>query len=171
MTKEEKKRSQHLSSKKWNAANKDKVKADCKKWRESHKQPFYIVYCIPNEDPPYVGKTNNPRYRMFNHKSKGKDLGEDGKEWFILDVCMTNKEALDSERAFHDQGYGGRRMRGGIARRVVLQIDKHTNEVIAEHESIQQAARSMGCRGGNISDTLSGKNKTARGYRWRYKNN
>ena len=112
MTKEEK--SEY--GKKWREANKEERSENSKRDRESYIQPFYVVYCIPNEDPPYCGKTNNPYNRMLWHKYNGKDLGEEGNEWFILDVCMTNKEALDSERAFHRQGYGGgdRRSKGYI---------------------------------------------------------
>ncbi len=82
-------------NKKWRAANKERKQAYGRAERKRHKQPFYIVYCIPNEEPPYVGKTHSPSMRMAHHKSRGKDLGEEGDEWFILDVCMTNREALD----------------------------------------------------------------------------
>ena len=72
---------------------------------EAHKIPFTIIYCLPNENPPYVGKTMNPTYRMLQHKSMERDPSD----WFILDICNTDKEAVAVERSYHNKGYSGKR--------------------------------------------------------------
>ena len=69
-------------------------------YKEKHTLPFYIVYCLPNEEVPYCGKTNQPKIRMAKHK-------RDTSDWFILGVCKTEDEAMSLERSYHDKGYGG----------------------------------------------------------------
>ena len=70
--------------------------------------PFYIVYCIPNEFPPYCGMTNRPLRRMEEHRYyNDRDLGPEGDEWYVLNVCETRAEALAKEREYHLQGFGG----------------------------------------------------------------
>ena len=81
---------------------------DNRRRHHERKLPFYIVYCLPNVEPPYAGVTINPSHRMLNHKSKGRDTSD----WFILDVCMTDVEAFKSERGYHIQGYGGAKDEG-----------------------------------------------------------
>lgn len=51
----------------------------------------------------------------------------------------------------------------------VLQIDKRTNEVIAEFPSIKEIERIFGYSHQNISACCRGKRKTAYGYKWQYK--
>jgi hypothetical protein len=68
--------------------------------------PYYVVYCLPDfngTDDAYVGKTNNPYYRTSNHRRNGNDT----KEWFILGVAATDKEALAVEATYHALGYEG----------------------------------------------------------------
>lgn len=66
-------------------------------------------------------------------------------------------------------------------RKPVLQIHLDTGEVIAEYESISEAARVMGVKSGNISEVCIGKMKLTKsgkkylcnscaGFTWRYKN-
>ena len=52
----------------------------------------------------------------------------------------------------------------------VLQIDKYTNEVIAEFPSASEVQRQFGFLHSQISLCCNGKNKQAYGYIWRYKN-
>lgn len=58
-------------------------------------------------------------------------------------------------------------------RMAVLQIDKATNKVIAEHESVQAAHRNTGVSDGSICYCCLGKYgfKTAGGFKWAYKKN
>lgn len=61
-----------------------------------------------------------------------------------------------------------------VDRRItVLQIDKETNKVIAEHESVQAAHRATNISDGSICYCCLGKYgfKTAGGYKWAYKKN
>lgn len=51
----------------------------------------------------------------------------------------------------------------------VLQIDKNTDEVIAEYHSVLEAARQLGINNSNISKCCLGKYKQAYGYKWKYK--
>ena len=51
----------------------------------------------------------------------------------------------------------------------VLQIDKNTNDVIAEFPSIHQVERDLGLNFKNISSCCNNKRKTAYGFIWRYK--
>lgn len=55
----------------------------------------------------------------------------------------------------------------------VLQIDKNTNEIIAEFESVKEALVAVGAgpKSGGLSNCLAenGRNKTYRGYKWKCK--
>lgn len=51
----------------------------------------------------------------------------------------------------------------------VLQIDKNTNEIIAEFLSISEAQRQLGYNQSGISNCCLGKRNTAYGFKWRYK--
>tara|TARA_R110002050_G_scaffold277475_1_gene423133 strand:+ start:2149 stop:2682 length:534 start_codon:yes stop_codon:yes gene_type:complete len=86
-------------------SNKEEILIQNKARYESHRLPndMYIVYCLPNEEIPYCGMTSNPHYRMRNHRKMGRDTND----WFILQVCSSEKEARKVERQYHDLGYGG----------------------------------------------------------------
>ena len=51
----------------------------------------------------------------------------------------------------------------------VFQIDKNTNEVIAEFPSIKEVQRQLGINQSNISECCLGKRNTAGGFKWQYK--
>lgn len=51
----------------------------------------------------------------------------------------------------------------------VLQIDKNTNEVIAEFPSIREVERQLGFANTHISDCCNGKFKQVYGYKWSFK--
>lgn len=51
----------------------------------------------------------------------------------------------------------------------VLQIDKNTNEIIAEFFSLSEINRQFGYSTGHISECCNGKLKTAYGYKWEFK--
>ena len=93
-------------NKEWFKANPGYFKDYSKARREAKTLPYYIVYCLPDfngTDDAYVGKTNNPCYRMANHRS----LGNNTKGWFILGIVATDKEALAIEATYHALGYKG----------------------------------------------------------------
>ena len=76
----------------------------------------YYIYILPNYvregEGPYVGKSKSPRTRVYHHKHIGRDTSE----WFILDECETNEEALAKEAAYHAQGFGGRTNEENVGR-------------------------------------------------------
>lgn len=51
----------------------------------------------------------------------------------------------------------------------VLQIDKNTNEVIAEFPSTAEAGRKLGFANSHISACCRGRLKTHKGFKWKYK--
>ncbi len=63
----------------------------------------WIVYQLPNEEN-YVGKTNNPTYRMRRHKTDGRDTTG----WVELHRFDTEIEALAKEAEYHEMGYPGK---------------------------------------------------------------
>lgn len=52
----------------------------------------------------------------------------------------------------------------------IIQIDKDTNEIIKEWESLTIAGKELGILSSSISSCLTGRFKTAGGFKWRYKN-
>ena len=52
----------------------------------------------------------------------------------------------------------------------VLQLDKLTNEIIAEFPSVKEVQEKLGFNRGSISRCCTGNLKSAYGYIWRYKN-
>lgn len=52
----------------------------------------------------------------------------------------------------------------------VLQIDIGTGKVMQEYPSIREAERQMKVSQGSITDCLNGKQKSCRGFHWKYKN-
>lgn len=53
----------------------------------------------------------------------------------------------------------------------VLQINKETNEIIAEFSSLAEASKFTGIASSTICNVCKGKGKTAGGFKWQYKNN
>ena len=52
----------------------------------------------------------------------------------------------------------------------VLQLDKETNEILAEFPSLAAATAKTGIATSTISNVCKGKGKTAGGFKWKYKN-
>ena len=52
----------------------------------------------------------------------------------------------------------------------VLQLNKETNEIIAEFNSLKEASEKTGIIKSTICQVCNGKGKTAGGYKWKYKN-
>jgi hypothetical protein len=84
--------------------NEQKTKKSVERYRNSLKlHGLHIVYCLPNNNNPYVGVTNQPRTRMLEHNSKGNDTSD----WFVLRVCESRRDALDIEKDYHSLGFAG----------------------------------------------------------------
>nr|DAP18763.1 MAG TPA: Intron encoded nuclease repeat motif [Crassvirales sp.] len=63
---------------------------------------------------------------------------------------MSNREALEIEST-------------------LIKKYKSHGQISAEFNSVSDAADSLGCGTGSISNCLKGRYKTAAGYKWRYK--
>jgi hypothetical protein len=99
-------------------SRKDGLQASCKKcfreypsssseytskYIQSKRKTYHIVYLLVDEN--YVGVTDNPTRRMWEHKSKyNRNTGN----WIVLGKFNTRQEALKREAELHDQGYEGR---------------------------------------------------------------
>lgn len=57
----------------------------------------------------------------------------------------------------------------GKCSKPILQIDKNTNKVIAEFPSLREVKRLFGYKPQNISVCCNGKQNTAYGFKWKYK--
>ena len=73
-------------------------------YREHVKLSYHIVYLLPDHN--YVGVTNNPVYRMSNHRKKGFNRNTDN--WIELARFESREDALKREAEYHDKGYEGR---------------------------------------------------------------
>jgi predicted GIY-YIG superfamily endonuclease len=77
-------------------ANKDKVDAKSKEYASQYKDDFYTLYYLKEEH--YIGITNQPKIRMYTHKSNGKYV----LDYEVVSTFKTKREALDAESIFHD---------------------------------------------------------------------
>lgn len=67
----------------------------------------------------------------------------------------------------YNHAYGTARERNVQSKRkIVQQLDPITGAVIREYPSLAAAARAVGC---GINNCVTGRNKSAHGYQWRYK--
>ena len=117
----------------------------------------------PNNYPQVNHKTENPS-RNFVY------INEDG----TVDLEKSELEWCTNE---YNSNYGTRNKRVAEAHKgkkhsekSVLQIDPVTNEVIAEFPSGRAVQRQLGFSQSHISACCLKKQKTCRGYIWRYKN-
>ena len=108
---------------------------------------------------------------QVNHKDENKEnnfvyINEDG----TIDLEKSNLEWCDN---YYNSHYGTRFERifkkttNGKCSKPVLQIDKNTNEVIAEFPSMAEVERQLGIS--NVSNCCTGKQKTCGGYKWQFK--
>ena len=137
---------------------------------------MYLVHRLVSE--AFIPNPNN--YQQVNHKDENTSNN-----------CVSNLEYCD---VLYNNNYGTRNKRisekhKGVLfseehkkklskaltnrsdkSKPVLQIDKNTNEIIAEFPSAAEAGRQLGFQtNGHISECCKGKYKQAYGYIWRYK--
>lgn len=114
----------------------------------NHKDENTSNNCISNLEYCDVLYNNNyaTRNKRISEKHKGVLFSEEHKN--NLSKALTNR----SDKS-----------------KPVLQIDKNTNEVIAEFPSAAEAGRHLGLIKSHISECCRGKMKSAYGYKWIYK--
>ena len=103
----------------------------------------------------------NPRgYNIINHKDRNpRNNAIDNLEWCSISYNVTYDNArARSSRTRYNNMYGFKR---------VAQYDL-TGRLITTFESSASAARAIGCSQGSISNSCTGRAKTAGGYKWRY---
>ena len=104
---DEQKAAQKIYRAKWNKANKDKIAAQNKRFRESVNPNYYRKYTpeygndgfwtVYKLSSGYIGQTCNLYSRMANHKSR---YGRDINGHTVLATCYTKQEALDLEALY-----------------------------------------------------------------------
>jgi hypothetical protein len=87
-------------------ANKEKLYAYDKDYRESQKDGLYTVYYLKEEH--YAGMTNSLSCRLRYHKSVHNRHVEDVE---VIGKYETKAEAIRVEAALHAMGYNGRHPR------------------------------------------------------------
>ena len=93
-------------SKQYHVDNKESIlkrKVEYDKKRRSELKHDPLVYLIVKEN--YVGTTENLFFRLHKHKA---DYNRDTSEVIILSEFKDRDDALDLERALHNEGYEGK---------------------------------------------------------------
>lgn len=86
----------------WSKNNKERIEKLYKQYINSKTLSYWIVYLLPDHN--YVGITNNPTYRMANHKCHYKRNTDN---WVELARFENRDDALSYETSLHLQGYEG----------------------------------------------------------------
>ena len=119
---------------------------------KNRKVKYFRIHRLVAE--AFIKNPNN--YPQVNHKDENKQNN-----------CVKNLEWCDAK---YNNNYGTKNKR--IAEKLskpVLQIDKITNEVIAEFPSIIEVQRQLGINQSTISKCCLGKQNTCGGYKWQFK--
>lgn len=73
-----------------------------KQWHQQQENNLHYVYLLPDHN--YVGVTDNPYFRMADHKFKHNRNTDN---WVELARYTNRQEALIHESELHNQGYNG----------------------------------------------------------------
>ena len=115
-------------------------------WKNG-KLKFFTVHRLVAQ--AFIPNPNN--LPQVNHKDENKENN-----------FVKNLEYCDAK---YNNNFGTRNER---ISKPVLQIDKTTNEVIAEFPSTMEVQRQLGINNSSISQCCNGKRNTAGGFKWRY---
>ena len=113
-------------------------------------------------------KRSEETRKKLSETRKGNKLSEEIKQ--KISEAQKGKKFSDETRKKMSEAHKGKHINGKYSK-IVLQIDKTTNEVIAEFPSVSEVQRQLGIRESNISNCCNGKPhcNTAGGFKWQYK--
>lgn len=131
-------------------------------------------------------KLSEESKKKLSEAHKGKKMSDEAKEKLrILSTGRTHSDETKEKMRLNNLGennpnYGKSpseeirekisKARKGKGTKKVEQIDKNTLEVIRVWDSLSEVERQLNIPVTNISKVCKGKQKTAGGYKWRYKN-
>ena len=135
---------------------------------------------LSEEHKKRIGKANKGKkrsieaIRKWSEAHKGKHLSEEHKKKIseALKGRKPSEEAIrKSVEAHKGKKLSLERIKKTVEKisKVVIQIDKDTNEIIAEFPSTMEVQRQLGFANQNISLCCREAYKTAYGYKWQYK--
>ena len=110
-------------------------------------------------------------------RASGESLGDVEKHKNIYKACLNERSQAYNYFWFFEDDFldmsveelQQREYNQRSSAKAILQIDKDTNEVLNEFESITAAAKHLDRRTGGISSCLIGHAITAYGFKWKYK--
>jgi group I intron endonuclease len=148
--------------------------------RERYYQDYYDVLsenglnCKLTTTKDKSGKnsieSNIKRSKSMMGKNKGKrpDVSERNKKVHTgKTITEEHRIAISKKLKGKPHSYQGER--GVTQRKPVLQFSKDKSKLIREYESLQEAARNVGRRAGDIHRVVSGKGSSCAGFYWEYK--
>lgn len=124
-----------------------------RKWSEAHKGKH-----LSEEHKKKISEALKGKKRSEETRKKMSESQKGEKHWFY-------GKHLSEE---HKKKISDTNKNGKLAKSV-LQINKYTNEVIAEFPSVSEVERQLGFYQTNISQCCRGKRKTCGGFKWQYK--
>ena len=110
-------------------------------------------------------KRSNETRKKMSESQKGKKRSEETK----MKISEARKGIIFSEETKRKMSEARKGIPNIKLSKPVLQIDKDTNEVIAEFPSTMEVKRQLGFNHSHIASCCNGKRKSAYGYIWRYK--
>lgn len=134
------------------------------------------------EDNPFYGKKHSKETKeMWSKKRKGMMSGSmnpnyGGKNLVGKQNPFYGKKHTDETKKLlnkklsgkNNYNYGKRGPKHCPWCRTILQINKKTDEIIKVHYSVKEAGESIGKPSKDLSRCLTGKRKTAHGFKWKY---
>lgn len=113
-------------------------------------------------------KRSDEARKKMSETRKGKKLSEEIKQ--KISEAQKGKKFSDETRKKMSEAQKGKHINGKYSK-IVLQINKTTNEVIAEFPSTMEVQRQLGFNSSNISGCCCNKPhyNTAYGFKWQYK--
>lgn len=103
--------------------------------------------------------------KKISEAHKGKKLSEETKKK-LSEINKGKKHSEETKKKMSEKQKG---IYNTKISKPLFQIDKKTNEVIEEFPSAREVERQLGFANTNISSCCLGKQKTAYGFIWRYK--